>query len=270
MLIILFIVGLIGAVLIIGKINLTNRFSKEVKQLFSQSGDISNKTFDYNMLANLPEPVQRYFRHVLKNGQPYISYVRLTHTGQFKTNQNKDWVDIQGEQYFTTEKPGFIWKGVTSMFMARDMYIRDTGRLVVSLFSIFNIADGKGEKLDQGELLRWLGESVWFPTNLLPDENLQWTSIDNTSSKLTFSYAGLTIFYIVDFNDIGEITQLRTERYMGNENLEPWVGKLSDYKEINDIIIPTAIEGIWKLAKGDYSYAKFKVKAIEYNKPEKF
>ena len=38
--------------------------------------------------------------------------------------------NIQGEQYVTTEKLGFIWKGATSMFIARDMYIADKGRLV--------------------------------------------------------------------------------------------------------------------------------------------
>lgn len=222
------------------------------------------------MLLELPEPVKRYFNHVLKNGQPYISYARLTHNGQFKTNQNKDWVNIEGEQYFTTEKPGFIWKGETSMFTARDMYIADKGRLIVSLFSVYNIVDGKGEKFNQGELLRWLGESVWFPTNLLPNENLKWTAIDSTTSKLTFTYDNLTVFYIVTFNDLGEITQLETKRYMGEENLETWKGKLSDYREMNGVLLPTTIEAIWELETGDYSYAKFKVKKIDYNKPQKF
>lgn len=270
MIIILSLIGLIAIILIAGKINLSIQFSKEVKELFVQSTKISDKTFNYDMLLELPEPVQRYFKHVLKNGQPYISYIRLTHNGQFKTNPNKDFVSIEGEQYFTTEKPGFIWKGSTTMFTARDMYIADQGRLVVSLFSVYNVVDGKGEKFNQGELLRWLGESVWFPTNLLPSKNLQWTPIDNLSAKLTFNYNNITVFYIVTFNDIGEITQLETKRYMGEDNLETWIGKLSEYKEVNGIIIPTAIEGSWKLDKGDYTYAKFKVKRIEYNKPQQF
>lgn len=267
---ILFVIVLVAIILIIGKANLSFQFNKEVKQLFSQSKAISGKTFSYEQLSGLPEPVQHYFKHVLKEGQPYISYVRLTHNGQFKADENKDWVNIDGEQYFTTEKPGFIWKGETSMFTACDMYIADKGRLVVSLFSLFNIVNGQGEKYNQGELLRWLGESVWFPTNLLPNVNLQWTPIDSLSAKLSFSYNGLSVFYIVRFNNTGEITQVETKRYKGEENLETWIGKLTQYKEINGIVIPTTIEGVWKLEKGDYSYAKFYVKKIEYNKPEKF
>ena len=57
---------------------------------------------------------------------------------------------------------------------------------------------------------------------------------------------------------------------MGGGNLETWIGKLTEYKEMNGIVVPTTIEAIWKLEKGDYSYAKFNVKRIEYNKPEKF
>lgn len=268
--IILSFIGLATILFIVGKIRLSIQFRKEVEELFTQSANISEKTFNDEMLLNLPAPVQRYFKHVLKNEQPYINYVRLTHKGLFKTNPNNDFVNIKGEQYFTTEKPGFIWKGSTAMFTARDMYIADKGRLVVSLFSVYNMVDGKGEKIDQGELLRWLGESVWFPTNLLPSSNLQWTPIDHLSAKLTFTYNNITVFYIVTFNDIGEITQLETKRYMGEENLETWIGKLTEYEEINGIKIPTAIEAIWKLEKGDYSYAKFKVEKIEYDEPRKF
>ena len=246
---------------------LSNQHNKEVAELFSLSEDISNRTFNYQQLDGLPEPVQRYFKHVLKDGQPFISYVRLIHDGQFKTGPKKDWIDIKGEQYFTTEKPGFIWKGKTSMFTARDMYLANKGRLVVTLLSLFKIVDGQGESFNQGELLRWLGESVWFPTNLLPSENLQWSPIDSSSAKLTFDYNDISVSYDVNFNDNNEITQMKTKRYMEEGRLETWVGKFRNYKEINGIIIPTEIEAIWKLKEGDYSYVRFNIKKIEYDKP---
>ena len=188
MIIALTIAGIFIIILIIGKINLSIQFSKEVKELFAQSKNISGKTFHQQQLSDLPEPVQRYFRYTLKDGQPYISYARIKHDGQFKTGLNKNWINIKGEQYATTEKPGFIWKGTTSMFTARDMYIADKGRLVVSLFSLFKVADAKGEQYNQGELLRWLGESILYPTNLLPGERLRWVPIDSQSARLTFNY----------------------------------------------------------------------------------
>ncbi|SHN14019.1 DUF6544 family protein [Mucilaginibacter sp. OK098] len=268
--VILFIITGILVIIFLKRVRLSHQFNNEVKELFALSNSVSHKKFSYRQLVGLPEPVQRYFKHILTEGQPYINYARLIHTGQFKAGPDKKWASIKGEQYFTMEKPGFIWKGKTWMFTARDMYIRGKGRLIVSLFSLYNIVNAEGEKISQGELLRWLAENVWFPTNLLPGKNLGWTAIDTHTAKLTFNHNELSCCYIVTFNNKGEITQFETKRYMGEESLETWVGKLGNYKEMNGIMVPTSIEAIWKLPKGDFSYAKFNVIKIEYDIPRKF
>ncbi len=264
------ILGGILLILLIGKINSIIQFNRNVKTLFSNSKNISNKNFNYAQLDSLPEPVQRYFKYVLKDGQPYISSVRMTHSGQFKTGFDKDWINIKGEQYASTEKPGFIWKGTTSMFTAYDSYIENEGHLAVSLWNIYNVVNAKGNNYNQGELLRWLGESVLYPTNFLPSEKLKWFAIDAETSKLTFNYNGLSLFFIVTFNALGEITQMQTKRYMDENKLETWVIKVADYKEKYNMIVPTDFEVLWRLEKGDFSYAKFKMEKIAYNIPEKF
>lgn len=264
-------IAVIAIILVAGKINLYIKFNKQVTDLFAHSKNISNKEFNFEQLAILPEPVQQYFKHVLKDGQPYISYVRLKHDGQFKTGLKKDWVNITGEQYFTTEKPGFIWKGKTSMFVARDMYLANEGRLIATILSTVNVVDIYGKKqYDESELLRWLSESVWFPTNLLPSGNLQWTAIDAASAKLIFNYNGLSLFYIIHFNDRGEIEEMETKRYMDEKRLETWIIKPDKYEAINGVVIPTEAEVFWRLEEGDFSYAKFRITTIEYDNPAKF
>lgn len=270
MTIIISLLGLILILFIIGKIHLSATFSREVKELFSQSKYISNQTFHKNQLYGLPEPVQRYFNLILKEGQPYISYARIKHDGQFKTGLNKAWTNIRGEQYATTEKPGFIWKGTTAMFVARDMYISDKGRLIVKLFSMYNVVDAKGGKYNEGELLRWLGESVLYPTNLLPSNKLHWIAIDVNTAELRFNYQKLSLFFKITFNDVGEITKMETKRYMDDKNLETWVIKATDYKELNNVFIPTYFEVLWRLDTGDFSYAKFNITEVEYDKPQRF
>ena len=265
------IVGLLLLILVIGKINLSIKFGNQVKELFAQSKSIADQRFYKNQLDSLPEPVQRYFNHILKDGQPFISYARIKHEGQFKADLKKGWMNIKGEQYATTKKPGFIWKGTTTMFVARDMYISNHGRLIVSLFSVYNIVDAKGkEKYDIGEILRWLGESILYPTNFLPGERLQWFPIDSNTATLTFNYNGLSLFFKITVNEIGEITEMETKRYKEEDNLETWVIKAANYRELNNVIIPTAFDVLWRLDKGDFSYAKFNITEIEYNKPQIF
>jgi hypothetical protein len=117
-------------------------------------------------------------------------------------------------------------------------------------------------------LIRWLAESVLYPTNLLPCDRLKWPVIDSQSAKLTFNYNGLSLFFIGTFNQVGEIIELETERYIDNKNMETWIIKLANSKEINIVVVPTNFEILWRLAKGDFSYAKFNMKKVEYNKPE--
>lgn len=104
------IVGRLLLILIIGKINLSIKFGDQVKELFSQSKSICNQRFNKAQLDRLPEPVQRYFNHILKEGQPYISYARIKHDGQFKAGLDKGWINIKGEQYATTENQDLFGK----------------------------------------------------------------------------------------------------------------------------------------------------------------
>jgi hypothetical protein len=46
--------------------------------------------------------------------------------------------------------------------------------------------------------------------------------------------------------------------------------KVADYKEMNQVLVPTTFEVLWRLEKGDFSYAKFNITGIEYNIAERF
>jgi hypothetical protein len=69
---------------------------------------------------------------------------------------------------------------------------------------------------------------------------------------------------------MGEITLMETKRFMDDKKLETWLIKVSNYKELNEVQVPTRFEVMWRLKKKDFSYAKFKIIELEYNKPERF
>lgn len=264
------IISCLGLLFILGRAILTVSFQQEVKNVLAASDVASARPFSLKSLDDLPEPVQRYFRHVLPENQALIRTVRLKHKGQFKTGLDKPWIPIKGEQYFATPTPAYVWKGTTSLFTARDMYIHDKGRLVVSLFSWVNIVDARGEKYNEGELQRWLAESVWFPTNLLPSERLEWLAIDKNTARLSFKYLNLSLDYLVHFSKAGEIIRMETNRYMNEGKKETWILKMKDYKRINGVIVPTTAEATWRIGGVDFPYASFRLTRLEYNVAEMF
>lgn len=254
---------------IIKGVMVKSQLEKSVEELFSLSQDISDKVYSHKQIEGLPEPVQRYFRYSLKENLPYISYVRLKHKGNFRLKPDQKWMSIQGEEYFTTHKIGFVWFGKLPLFSVIDQYIDSKGSIVAKFLSLIKVADASGEKIDQGELLRWLGEAPWYPTALFPSEKLKWEPIDNNSAKVTLSNQGTAVQGIFYFNKVGQITKFTSRRYK-EDTLEEWTGYYRNYKEVNGMQIPHDVEVIWNLKSGDFSYAKFSINKIEYNNPSKF
>lgn len=80
----------------------------------------------------------------------------------------------------------------------------------------------------------------------------------------------MALFYIISFNEIGEIIQMETKRYLDEKRFETWIIKPGNYQERNGIIIPLEAEVFWRLKEGDFSYAKFRVQTIEYDIAERF
>ncbi len=237
---------------------------RDVRRLFALAAAVPHQTYHEAQLAGLPAPVQRYFRHVLREGQPYLRGLRLRHGGQFKTDLKKPWLAIAGEQYMSAHPPGFIWQGSTRWFVARDEYTAGHGRLTVRLLGAVPIVHGAGPHFDQGELLRWLAESAWLPTNLLPSENVTWTAVDDLSARLTCRAGGEALAYLVHFNARGELTQAETQRYFGDTQLLPWVSRFERYRWWHGVRIPTLAEASWVLGGQRWPYARFTVQQLDY------
>jgi len=61
---------------------------------------------NFRELDGLPAPVQRFFRAVLKEGQPFVAGVRLQHTGRFNMGENADqWRAFTSEFTFHDDGP---------------------------------------------------------------------------------------------------------------------------------------------------------------------
>lgn len=270
MILFIFLIVIIFFIITLSLIAAMNSFDNNLTMLLGEKAALQGRHYGLQQLQKLPEPVRKYFENILHDGQPYIHFVRLKHDGRFRTGINGDWIPITGEEYFNARHPGFLWRGRTKFFTAVDSYIGRTGNLKVYLFSFMRIINSSGPKISQGELLRWLGESVWFPTALLPDEHLHWEPIDAHHALVICTYANLMVYYTVTFNQMFEISMLETSRFKGNGQQEHWIGQLSEYKRINNVSIPTRIKATWQLFEGSFEYADFTLKEIAYDVPAKF
>lgn len=269
MLYLLLISTVILMLFLLGNLSQGLSFRNKVKQLYKKN-EKSEKYVDADSYTNLPAPVQRYFIKTIKEGLPYIHSARMKHTGFFRTNLNKGWKAIKGEQYFTALSPGFIWRGKTSLFTATDSFIRHKGSLKVWLFSCVRIMSRSGAGIDEGELLRWLAETVWFPTSLLPNKYITWEPLNDSCAKLILNYKSKIVSCTVHFNEHDEIYKIESTRFFEKNRKEKWVGQLGRYEYHNNFYIPTRVEAAWILDGTKRSYALFEITSIDYNLPLRF
>ncbi|MDA3910571.1 MAG: hypothetical protein PF448_04350 [Bacteroidales bacterium] len=220
--------------------------------------------YSESQINDLPKPVKNYFEYCLKPGQAYAKSCSLTHVGWFKTAPERPAMPIKGTQAFNCRKPEFVWTGKTKAFKAIDKFVEGEGQLSVYLFGFLRIVNEKGKEVSEAEMLRWLGESVWFPTNLLPSEHLSWLPKDEHTAVLQYRWKDFEIAYDVQFNEKWQITALTCMRHMGKDGYKPWIGRVNDYKEINGMFVPMKISASWSLDEGEYQYANFEIEELNH------
>jgi hypothetical protein len=265
-------------VALVGRRRFRGRVTADVTTLFSNVGISIGSDQLTARWDELPEPVRRYLRYAIREGASDIRTARLKHDGLFRTTPEQRWFPIEGEQYFTVARPGFVWNASIrpAPFLwieARDRLVSGRGNMLVELVSTFPIADAVGAEIDQGSRLRWLAECAWFPYAFVGDD-VQWEPIDAHSARARLRGDGLPVSALVEIDDDGKLTELRADRYRdvggGKAVLTPWTGRYSDYREFNGFRVPSSVEVTWELEKEPFSYVRFRVTVLEYNVAHRF
>lgn len=270
------IIVVVVVVSMIANLQFNQKVDKEVKELYSI---VENKheVIQSADIEALPRPVQNWLQYSQVVGKERSVAARTKQDVTMRLKADQPWMRANVEQYFRTDEPGFIWAvdiKAAPLFhiVGRDQYIEGSGNMLIKLLSLITVANGSGKEIDQGTLLRYLAETMWFPTAALSDY-IQWEGIDSNSAKATMSYRGVTASGVFTFNEKGEVLNFVAQRYGdfdGEYRLETWSCVMTEYKEFNGLKVPSQGDLIWKLKTGDFHWYHFEVKEMEYNKAARF
>ena len=236
---------------------------------------IGVKTFDPNELIGLPAPVQKYFRTVLKAGQPMVAAVSVEHAGTFNMSEtNEQWKPFTSTQRVIIQRPGFDWEARIEMMpgvaaRVHDAYISGEGLLHASLFGLVSIVNLRGTpEIAQGELMRFFAEAAWYPTALLPSQGVRWEAVNDTSSKAMLEDGKITVAMLVRFNEDGLIESGRAEArgrtVAGAVIPTPWEGRWSHYELRDGMLIPLEGEVAWMIPEGPKPYWRGRIINLNY------
>ena len=223
-------------------------------------------------LDALPVPVRRYLDRALAGRERAVRTAWLRHQGTMRTRPDGPWLPIRGEQYFSADPPGFLWWGRARMLPglwvdAVDRCVDGVGRMHVRAESTLTLADSTGPEIDQGALLRLLGEMVWFPTAFQDGRYVTWAAVDGRRAQATLRVAGRSAFATFAFGDDGLPSRMLADRYRdlggGRSTLTPWSGEYGDYRVVEGLLVPHEVVASW-LVEGQWvPVIRFRVERLE-------
>jgi hypothetical protein len=237
----------------------------------------ANARFDARELEGLPAPVQRYFRAVLKDGQPVVTSVTVRHTGTFNVTalgSRALWMPFTSEQRVVTRRPGFVWNARMALVpgiavLVHDAYAAGVGTLHPAVMGLFSLTHQHGTgDVARGELMRFMLESAWYPTALLPSQGVVWAAVDEVSADATMVDGDIRMTMRFRFDAAGLIESVRADArgaMVGSKVvMMPWEGRMSNYQKRDGMLVPLEGEAAWVPQGGRKPYWRGTIVSMTY------
>jgi hypothetical protein len=224
-------------------------------------------------LADLPIVVQKWLRRAGIVGKEKIHCLKMIQTGQMRLAENKPWMKFEALQYVNVDEPAFVWKARVKYaplikLIGLDQYYEGHGSMNIKLMALVSVVDARpGMEMDQGSLLRFLAEMIWYPTAAL-NNYISWEEIDERSARATMTWKGTSASMIMNFNEEGDMVSSVAPRYREEDGqfiLDDWGGVARSYKKFEGIRIINQNDVVWKFKTGDFNWMQIEVVDVDFN-----
>ncbi len=232
----------------------------------------ASKTIRESDILHLPEPVQRYARYTGLIGMEPVQTCRLTYTATFRLGEGKPWMPMTATQVYTVNPPTFLWQARFKLFglpvmFGTDSYKKGQGHMKGTLLKLIPLFDERGDAMNQGSMMRYFNEMMWFPTALF-SERVSWQAVDSHQADATFTDHERDLSARFVFDDAGRLLNFIAERYRADSNdTATWSTPIQGYGQRAGLNLPTAGAGVWNLPDDDFDYIRLSIDTVEYNVP---
>ncbi len=246
---------------------------KETKLLLNRNSSPKQISFNSTTFSKLPTAVKKYLRkNVIDTSNP-PRYCQFRIDGKTRLDENSDWLDFSSQNYYSATSPEFIKIVETQdydLFWTKTLqkYINKKASTKSKFMSSIPTYSFAGSKLQRSYLVLYLLESVFCPTVLFPDMNIQWDAIDGSKALATIWNEELNGTAVFHFNKNGEVIKIVTDdRYMRSEfdyDNERFTIHFTNYQNVGKFNIPTYFEYQWNHDGRDINVGRFQITEITY------
>lgn len=252
-----------------GKWQFENKYRNDIKDNLARTSELKTELLMEKDLDNLPEPVKRYLIYSNVLNKPKVHNVKIVFEGEMR--------DKEKHFTFTSEQYNFFDEPTRLFFMKGKMfgitvpgyhrYSFANATMDIRLFGLFPVARHSGPFMNKTETVTLFNDMCLMAPATLIDKKIKWELIDNNSVKAVFSNRGITISAVLYFNDLGQLTNFKSNDRTAISEMKqfPFSTPVYEYKNLNGINVMSRGDAVWHYPKDDFIYGKFTLKDIKYN-----
>lgn len=266
---------LLATVVVAGGLARFKRDSERIAAGLLSTGADNPPIVTAAMLEGLPAPVQRYLTYSGGVGKPMAQTVRLKQVGRIRQDSSSPWMPLVADEYYSTNPPGLLWFAKATMnglpiVRVRDSYVAGEGHMFAGAAGLIPVVDMRGPEMDQGSLMRYLNEMIWFPSAFLGD-NIAWQAVDDHRAVVTLTDRDQSVSATLFFDDEGRVVDFLADRYRdngdGTSSLLPWSTPVHSYREYpSGLRLPATGVAVWHLPSGEeLVYIELEIVEVEEN-----
>lgn len=224
-------------------------------------------------LATLPPPVAHWLEEAGVVGRRRTVSVIVEQHGEMQTSADDAWMPFTARQWILTATPGFLWladvEGPRGLpLVGRDRYLDGRGSMRIELLSLVPVADASGPKIDQGALVRFLAEIVWYPSAAVAPY-LHWEASGPRAARATMRIGNIEAVGEFSFDSAWRVVRFRAKRYRA-DRLEDWFinNDPKAFRVMDGVRIPTHSSITWSGAdRKPWTWLRLDIVGLKRNAP---
>lgn len=224
--------------------------------------------FSDDMISELPEPIQRYFKYMILPDTALKRAVDIKMSGRLGLGPKEapDYMNMTATQIMAFPE-GFIWniktgRGPMVVTGSDGLYQNKSWSRFWLMHAIpLGRAGGLSSRREdhhRAAFGRLVAETAfWSPASLLPSEHVSWEAVSSDHVRATVTYQNLIQSVDIYINENGQPIKVTIPRWSdaNPENryqLQPFGGYPSVFKEFEGYRLPTHVEGGNFIGTEDY------------------
>ncbi|TMW72083.1 DUF6544 family protein [Alteribacter natronophilus] len=242
-----------------------NRFREDV--LYMKMEDKADKQKGE---GEIPPLMDTYLRKVKAAEEADLTEAFVTYEGYSRQKSGDKLAPVKGEQFFRTDKPGFVWMGFSRVnaivrMNTIEKMTHSEGTHITRLWSIFPVNRQGGDTVRRRHLIRYAADLLLCPQAFIQNPSVTFRETGDHEVTVNVESGKENAEIVLTFGQDGLPVSARSVRPERTGEEVEWSLTYSDYRETaSGVTVPHRLDSTWHAADGELQDFSMQIRTVHY------